>query len=67
MGSVKNISYVFIFQGPYSYYGTKGMKTMLVDCDSGNTKVKFKFSSELGDNNGTSTDEGQIPELIFYT
>lgn len=55
------------FKGPYSYYGTKGMKTVLVDCDSGNGKVKFKFSSELGDNNGTSTDEGQIPELIFYT
>jgi len=43
------------------------MKTVLVDCDSGNGRVKFKFSSELGDNNGTSTDEGQIPELIFYT
>lgn len=54
------------FKGPYSYYGTKGMKSVLVDCDSGNGKVKFKFSSELGDNNGTSTDEGQIPELIFY-
>ncbi|KYQ49922.1 BTB/POZ domain-containing protein 2 [Trachymyrmex zeteki] len=55
------------FIGPYSYYGTKGMKTVMVDCDSGSGKVKFKFSSELGDNNGTSTDEGQIPELIFYT
>ncbi|KAG5307223.1 BTBD2 protein, partial [Acromyrmex insinuator] len=55
------------FKGPYSYYGTKGMKTVIVDCDSGSGKVKFKFSSELGDNNGTSTDEGQIPELIFYT
>ncbi|KMQ96913.1 btb poz domain-containing protein 2 [Lasius niger] len=55
------------FKGPCSYYGTKGLRTVLVDCDSGNTKVKFEFSSELGDNNGTSTDEGQIPELIFYT
>ncbi|XP_011166728.2 BTB/POZ domain-containing protein 1 [Solenopsis invicta] len=53
------------FKGPCSYYGTKGMKTVLMDSDSG--KVKFNFSSELGDNNGTSTDEGQIPELIFYT
>jgi len=67
VGFVKNINYIFIFQGPYSYYGTKGMKTVLVDCDSGNGRVKFKFSNELGDNNGTSTDEGQIPELIFYT
>ncbi|XP_072746625.1 BTB/POZ domain-containing protein 1 [Anoplolepis gracilipes] len=55
------------FKGPCSYYGTKGLRTVLVDCDSGNTKVKFEFSSELGENNGTSTDEGQIPELIFYT
>lgn len=39
----------------------------MVDCDSGNGKVKFEFSNETGDNNGTSIDEGQIPELIFYT
>lgn len=39
----------------------------MVDSDSGNEKVKFEFSTETGDNNGTSTNEGQIPELIFYT
>ncbi|XP_012146642.1 BTB/POZ domain-containing protein 1 isoform X2 [Megachile rotundata] len=55
------------FKGPYSHYGTKGLKTVMVDSDSGNGKVKFEFSIEAGDNNGTSTDEGQIPELIFYT
>ncbi|CAK9805306.1 BTB/POZ domain-containing protein 2 [Anthophora plagiata] len=55
------------FKGPYSHYGTKGLKTVIVDSDSGNGKVKFEFSIEVGDNNGTSTDEGQIPELIFYT
>ncbi|XP_076227341.1 BTB/POZ domain-containing protein 1 isoform X2 [Nomia melanderi] len=55
------------FKGPYSYYGTKGLKTVMVDSDSGNGKVKFEFSIEAGDNNGTSTEEGQIPELIFYT
>ncbi|KZC10177.1 BTB/POZ domain-containing protein 2 [Dufourea novaeangliae] len=55
------------FKGPYSHYGTKGLKTVMVDSDSGNGKVKFEFSIESGDNNGTSTDEGQIPELIFYT
>lgn len=43
------------------------MKTVLVDCDSGNGKVKFDFNIETGDNNGTSVEEGQIPELIFYT
>ncbi|XP_076646953.1 BTB/POZ domain-containing protein 1 isoform X2 [Halictus rubicundus] len=55
------------FKGPYSHYGTKGMKTVMVDSDTGNGKVKFEFSIEAGDNNGTSTEEGQIPELIFYT
>lgn len=55
------------FEGPYSHYGTKGLKTVVVDNDTGNGKVKFEFSLEAGDNNGTSTDEGQIPELIFYT
>lgn len=55
------------FKGPYSHFGTKGLKTVTVDSDSGNGKVKFEFSTETGDNNGTSTDEGQIPELIFYT
>ena len=55
------------FKGPYSHYGTKGLKTVMVDGETGNGKVKFEFSIEAGDNNGTSTDEGQIPELIFYT
>ncbi|KAH0950619.1 hypothetical protein HN011_009123 [Eciton burchellii] len=55
------------FKGPLSYYGIKGLKTVLMDYDSGNGKVKFEFSSEMGDNNGTSIEKGQIPELIFYT
>lgn len=55
------------FKGPYSHYGAKGLRTVMVDSDSGNGKVKFEFSIEAGDNNGTSTDKGQIPELIFYT
>ncbi|XP_029047370.2 BTB/POZ domain-containing protein 1-like isoform X2 [Osmia bicornis bicornis] len=55
------------FKGPHSHYGTKGLKTVMVDSDSGNGKVKFEFNIEAGDNNGTSIDEGQIPELIFYT
>ncbi|XP_076296426.1 BTB/POZ domain-containing protein 1 isoform X2 [Lasioglossum baleicum] len=55
------------FKGPYSHYGTKGLKNVMVDSDTGNGKVQFEFSIEAGDNNGTSTEEGQIPELIFYT
>ncbi|XP_076622886.1 BTB/POZ domain-containing protein 1 [Colletes latitarsis] len=55
------------FNGPHSHYGTKGIKTVMADSGTGNGKVKFEFSIEAGDNNGTSTDQGQIPELIFYT
>lgn len=55
------------FKGPYSHYGSKGLRSVMVDTDSGNGKVKFEFSIETGDNNGTSIDTGQIPELIFYT
>ncbi|XP_015117553.1 BTB/POZ domain-containing protein 1 [Diachasma alloeum] len=55
------------FQGPDSYYGTKGMRRVTVDCDSDKGKVKFQFSFAAGDNNGTSIEDGQIPEIIFYT
>jgi len=64
---MRSLTCIFIFQGPLSYYGIKGLKTVLMDYDSGNGKVKFEFSSEMGDNNGTSIEKGQIPELIFYT
>lgn len=55
------------FKGPDSHYGTKGLRRVTVDCDSGKGKVKFQFSFAAGDNNGTSIEDGQIPELIFYT
>ncbi|XP_020295866.1 BTB/POZ domain-containing protein 1-like [Pseudomyrmex gracilis] len=54
------------FKGPISHYGTKGMKTVMVDTDLDNTKVKFEFSNESGDCNGTTVEKGQIPEFIFY-
>ncbi|XP_011310799.1 BTB/POZ domain-containing protein 1-like [Fopius arisanus] len=56
-----------IFRGPDSHYGTKGMRCVTVDCDSGKGKVKFQFSFAAGDNNGTTIEDGQIPEIIFYT
>lgn len=55
------------FKGPDSHYGTKGKRCVSVDCGSSNNKVKFQFSFAAGDNNGTSIEDGQIPELIFYT
>ena len=42
------------------------MRRVTVDC-ANHGKVKFSFNYEAGDNNGTSIEGGQIPELIFYT
>ncbi|KAL7295805.1 hypothetical protein TKK_0010855 [Trichogramma kaykai] len=54
------------FDGPDSHYGSKGQRVVTVDCGPKHGKVKFSFNYEAGDNNGTSIEGGQIPELIFY-
>ena len=54
------------FQGLDSHYGTKGMRKVTVECPGGQ-KVSFQFSYVAGNNNGTSVEDGQIPEIIFYT
>lgn len=54
------------FQGPDSHYGTRGLRKVTLDCPSGG-KVTFQFSYASGNNNGTSVEDGQIPEIIFYT
>ncbi|KAG8233417.1 hypothetical protein J437_LFUL013411 [Ladona fulva] len=51
--------------GPDSHYGTKGLRKVVLDCPSGG-KVTFQFSYAAGNNNGTSVEDGQIPEIIFY-
>jgi len=30
-------------------------------------KVTFQFTYATGTNNGTSVEDGQIPEIVFYT
>ncbi|XP_046386661.1 BTB/POZ domain-containing protein 1-like isoform X2 [Ischnura elegans] len=52
-------------RGPDSHYGTKGLGKVTLDCPSGG-KVTFQFSYAAGNNNGTSVEDGQIPEIIFY-
>lgn len=54
-----------MFQGTDSYYGTKGLRRVTVDCNNGE-KVVFQFSYAAGNNNGTSVEDGQIPAIIFY-
>lgn len=53
-------------KGPDSHYGTKGLRKITLDCPSGG-KVTFLYTYAAGNNNGTSVEDGQIPEIIFYT
>lgn len=52
-------------QGPDSHYGTKGLKKVTQESATG-TKTTFLFFSSPGNNNGTSVEDGQIPEIIYY-
>jgi BTB/POZ domain-containing protein 1/2 len=53
-------------KGPDSYYGTKGLRKVTHESVSSG-KVTFQFTYAAGNNNGTSVEDGQLPEIIFYT
>lgn len=53
-------------KGPDSHYGTKGLKKVVHETPAA-SKTVFLFFSSPGNNNGTSIEDGQIPEIIFYT
>ncbi|XP_043841552.1 BTB/POZ domain-containing protein 1 [Dromiciops gliroides] len=53
-------------KGPDSHYGTKGLKKVVHETPAA-SKTTFSFFSSPGNNNGTSIEDGQIPEIIFYT
>jgi len=53
-------------KGPDSHYGTEGRRKAVVDLQGGK-RVTFQFQYAAGCNNGTSVEDGQIPEFIFYT
>ncbi|XP_018539159.1 BTB/POZ domain-containing protein 1 isoform X2 [Lates calcarifer] len=53
-------------KGSDSHYGTKGLKKVTQESATG-TKTTFLFFSSPGNNNGTSVEDGQIPEIIYYT
>ncbi|XP_041838567.1 BTB/POZ domain-containing protein 1-like isoform X2 [Melanotaenia boesemani] len=63
-----NVSYTACatLKGPDSHYGTKGLKKLTQESVTG-TKTTFFFFSSPGNNNGTSVEDGQIPEIIYYT
>ncbi|XP_070542420.1 BTB/POZ domain-containing protein 2-like [Ptychodera flava] len=63
-----NVNYIACatLKGPDSHYGTKGMRKVIHESiNSG--KVSFQFTYAAGNNNGTSVEDGQIPEIIFFT
>lgn len=62
-----NTSYIAAatLKGPDSHYGTKGLRKIALDVPGGG-KVTFQFSYAAGNNNGTSVEDGQIPEIIFH-
>lgn len=57
---------IHLFQGPDSYYGSKGLRKVTHESVTSG-KVTFQFTYAAGNNNGTSVEDGQIPEIIFYT
>lgn len=63
-----NVSYTACatLKGPDSYYGSKGLRKVTHESVSGG-KVTFQFHYAAGNNNGTSVEDGQVPEIIFYT
>ncbi|XP_077988705.1 BTB/POZ domain-containing protein 2-like [Glandiceps talaboti] len=63
-----NINYIACatLKGPDSHYGTKGMRKVIHDSPNSG-KVSFQFTYAAGNNNGTSVEDGQIPEIIFFT
>ncbi|XP_064168891.1 BTB/POZ domain-containing protein 1-like isoform X1 [Anguilla rostrata] len=65
---IANVSYTACatLKGPDSHYGTKGLKKVSHESATG-TKTTFFFFSSPGNNNGTSVEDGQIPEIIFYS
>lgn len=53
-------------KGVDSYYGAQGKSIVSIEAEN-KSKVTFTFQYSSGCNNGTSVEDGQIPELYFYT
>ncbi|XP_078097299.1 BTB/POZ domain-containing protein 1-like [Mustelus asterias] len=64
-----NVSYTACatLKGPDSHYGTKGLRKIIHESPTTGINTYFVFFNVPGNNNGTSVEDGQIPEIIFYT
>ena len=54
-----------LLNGPDSYYGTSGIQKQTIKPEA-SAEITFNFSYSSGCNNGTSVEDGQIPEIYFY-
>ena len=63
----ENVDYIAsaCLKGPDSFYGTKGLRKVTQEVSNGGT-VSFQFQYASGNNNGSSVEDGQIPEFIFF-
>ncbi|KAL3113015.1 hypothetical protein niasHT_013480 [Heterodera trifolii] len=50
--------------GNESHYGTKGLRKIKLE-RNGRPDINWHFQYAPGNNNGTSVEDGQIPEIIF--
>uniref|UniRef100_A0A5K3FSR5 BACK domain-containing protein n=2 Tax=Mesocestoides corti TaxID=53468 RepID=A0A5K3FSR5_MESCO len=62
-----NVNYLAsaTIKGQDTYYGTRGLREITHECSTG-SKVTFHFSYAACMNNGTSVEDGQIPEIVFF-
>ncbi|KAI0987077.1 hypothetical protein GJ496_005215 [Pomphorhynchus laevis] len=54
--------------GPDSFYGTRGLRKVTVEMPDRSEEewITFHFTFAGGNNNGTSVEDGQIPQIIFH-
>jgi hypothetical protein len=52
----------------FFFSGTKGQRKITIECPGlpGPEKVSFQFYYVTGNNNGTSVEDGQIAEILFF-
>lgn len=58
---VCHIASVVLDGNELSYFGQDGLSEVSIDCG-----VQFTFQSSSESTNGTGTQGGQIPEILFY-
>ena len=64
---LKNFDINFLLKklkGHESHYGSKGLRKIKME-RPGRSDINWHFQYAPGSNNGTSVEDGQIPQIIF--